>query len=560
MALYRVLVADDSAFMRKIISDMINADKQFEIVATASNGRQAVDATVLMKPDVIMMDLEMPEMNGLEALVQVMRKRPTPTVMMSSTSDDGTRMTIQALQYGAFDFIRKPAGPTSPDIKTVGDQMLEKLRIAVESNVAASIAATDAEDEARPDSTGDEAQTAEPARKRQTAEWQEWQAAMAAQMQSDEAEIIKDKPVTAELTAKKSTPALPVEEEQPVHAQRKDTVLPPKTQRPPEIPAVRELAPLSQSRTFEPEKPRRAAVPPLEHKPVPSQPAPETAVTPPKPEPKKALEPPKPAASAPAAAIKPEPKPAPRPAVSSQVPTAKPSAKPEVKPEVKPAAASTSKPIPIAADLMDEPIAPRVKKQTAKQTNFRHLVAIGTSTGGPRALHEVITALPENLPAPVLVVQHMPPKFTHSLAQRLDSFSALQVTEAVNNERVYAGVVYIAPGGLHMELAKDGQGYYIRLTEQPPRGGHRPSVDVMFESCAPFTELQRHSVIMTGMGSDGAKGMKTLMESGGKTAIAESEETCVVYGMPRSAVENGAAKTVVPLGRIAGAIVDAVMK
>ncbi|MFB9329718.1 chemotaxis protein CheB [Paenibacillus aurantiacus] len=558
MALYRVLVADDSAFMRKIISDMINADKQFEIVATASNGRQAVDATVLMEPDVIMMDLEMPEMNGLEALVQVMSKRPTPTVMMSSTSDDGTRMTIKALQFGAFDFIRKPAGPTSPDIKTVGDQMLEKLRIAVESNVSASIAPTEVDEDAPEEALAAEIPRAavEPARKRQTAEWQEWQAAMAAQMQSGQAEIIEDRPALDEFTAK----------EQPVHpvTVQEEQAEPQKQQLPkqPVVPAVkpaaREIkAPVPQ-KAVEPEKQRSAVVQPPERKQASSQPA---AAVSPKPEPKKNAEPPRPAVNTPAAAVaKPDPKPAAKSAEELRGAAARTEARPEAKPEVKPAAASASKPLPIAADLMDEPITPRVKKQTAKQTNFRHLVAIGTSTGGPRALHEVITALPENLPAPVLVVQHMPPKFTHSLAQRLDSFSALQVTEAVNGERVYAGVVYIAPGGLHMELAKDGQGYYIRLTEQPPRGGHRPSVDVMFESCAPFTELQRHSVIMTGMGSDGAKGMKTLMESGGKTAIAESAETCVVYGMPRSAVENGAAKTVVPLGRIAGAIVDAVMR
>ena len=103
-----------------------------------------------------------------------------------------------------------------------------------------------------------------------------------------------------------------------------------------------------------------------------------------------------------------------------------------------------------------------------------------------------------------------------------------------------------------MELAKDSLGYYIRLTEEPPRGGHRPSVDVMFESCAAFTELRRHAVIMTGMGSDGVKGMKALNESGGESAIAEAEESCVVYGMPRSAVEAGVAKSIVPLKQIAG--------
>ncbi|MBW7459468.1 chemotaxis protein CheB, partial [Paenibacillus sepulcri] len=177
-----------------------------------------------------------------------------------------------------------------------------------------------------------------------------------------------------------------------------------------------------------------------------------------------------------------------------------------------------------------------------------------------RALHEVISALPGDLPAPVLVVQHMPPKFTRSLAQRLDTFSSVHVREAEQDERVYAGVVYIAPGGYHMKLAKDAGGYFIKLTEEPPQGGHRPSVDVMFESCAAFPELKRHAVIMTGMGSDGMKGMRALNASGGESAIAEAEETCVVYGMPRSAVEAGVAKSIVPLRQIAPALIVAVRR
>jgi two-component system chemotaxis response regulator CheB len=202
------------------------------------------------------------------------------------------------------------------------------------------------------------------------------------------------------------------------------------------------------------------------------------------------------------------------------------------------------------------------RSQNAKEpaASFRHLVAIGTSTGGPRALHQVISSLPADFPAPVLVVQHMPPKFTKSLAQRLDSFSALRVVEAERGEKVSAGVVYIAPGGYHMELAKDASGYIISLTEQPQRNGHRPSVDVLFESLIPFREFKRHAVIMTGMGSDGARGMQQLADSGIESTIAESEETCVVYGMPRSAIEMGYVDTVLPLQLIASQLVQAVLK
>ncbi|MBW7473279.1 chemotaxis response regulator protein-glutamate methylesterase [Paenibacillus oenotherae] len=413
MSPYRVLVVDDSAFMRKIFCDLIASDKQFEIVATATNGYEAIDSVERLKPDVITMDLEMPEMNGLEALERIMRTLPTPIIMLSSISDDATRETIKALQIGAFDFIRKPSGPLSPDIHKVGEMLLEKMRIAV-------------------------------------------------------------------LTKRVHQTAAPIEK-----------------------PAPKLTPDVKLERTFKPRP--KAADSPISKAP---------------------------------------------PDVQGKTMDGQSVKKP----------VAIHKPKQLAAqDILLEPHKP-VDKKPQPSSTFQHLITIGTSTGGPRALHEVITALPGDLPAPVLVVQHMPPKFTHSLAQRLDTFSNLRVVEATNGERVNAGMVYIAPGGNHMELAKDSRGYYIRLTQEPTRNGHRPSVDVMFESCTSFKELRRHSVIMTGMGSDGVKGMKALNESGGESAIAEAEESCVVYGMPRSAIEAGVAKTVVPLRQIASRLVEAVMK
>jgi two-component system chemotaxis response regulator CheB len=190
------------------------------------------------------------------------------------------------------------------------------------------------------------------------------------------------------------------------------------------------------------------------------------------------------------------------------------------------------------------------------RTTFEHLVAIGTSTGGPRALHEVLTGIPADFPAPILIVQHMPPKFTNSLAQRLDSFAQIRVCEAEDGEIVRSGTAYIAPGGRHLTLVKAPSAEYrIVLTDEEPRSGHRPSVDRLFESLIGYRELKRHAVLMTGMGSDGAKGMRALLDDGAETTIAEAEETCIVYGMPRTAVELGAAKLVVPLKQIAGALV-----
>jgi two-component system chemotaxis response regulator CheB len=184
---------------------------------------------------------------------------------------------------------------------------------------------------------------------------------------------------------------------------------------------------------------------------------------------------------------------------------------------------------------------------------FQHLIAIGTSTGGPRALHAVVTALPANLPAPVLMVQHMPPKFTKSLADRLDAASAITVVEAEDGMKVEKGVAYLAPGGQHMRMIQDGAGSYrIQLGSDDPVSGHRPSVNVLFHSLVPFTGFKKYVVLMTGMGSDGAKGMQELALAGAAATIAEAEETCVVYGMPRAAVQLECVTHILPLHEIPG--------
>lgn len=332
MVPHKVLVVDDSAFMRKIIADLIMDDRQFEIVGTAKNGQEAVEKAKLYKPDVITMDVEMPVMNGLEALQAIMQHQPVPVVMLSSLTDTGTYETIRALELGAVDFIRKPSGSISLDLYKVQSILLEKLKMAVYAKVG-----------------------------------------------------------------------------------------------------------------------RRS------------------------------------------------------------------------KPQSEP-----------AAQLPEQPYKPPAVAGT-----FEHIVAIGTSTGGPRALQTVLTALPASFPAPILVVQHMPPNFTKSLAQRIDALSMLHVVEAEHEMSVVPGYVYIAPGGWHMRLARAAKDKYcIRLNKDDPLHGHRPAVDMMFDSLLPFTELKRHAVLMTGMGSDGARGMKALKQGGGSvTTIAESEDTCIVYGMPRAAAE-----------------------
>jgi two-component system chemotaxis response regulator CheB len=187
------------------------------------------------------------------------------------------------------------------------------------------------------------------------------------------------------------------------------------------------------------------------------------------------------------------------------------------------------------------------------------IVAIGTSTGGPRALQEVLTRLPGNLPCPTLVVQHMPPGFTKSLAERLNSLCELTVKEAADNDKLVAGTVYIAPGDFHLTLRREGAGTYIKLNKDPAIGGLRPAVDPMMVSVSETYGIKTVGVILTGMGHDGAKGMQAIKRSRGLT-IAEDQSTAVVFGMPKAAIEAGVVDTILPLPQVADGIVQCLKK
>ncbi|WP_156410891.1 protein-glutamate methylesterase/protein-glutamine glutaminase [Paenibacillus sp. Soil787] len=366
MTLYNILVVDDSVFMRKIISDLISDNPQYKVIGTAKNGQEAIEQVKLLRPDAVTMDVEMPIMNGLDALQRIMAEQPTPVIMLSSLTQEGASETIKALEWGAVDFIRKPSGSISLDLYKVKQLLHEKLHMAVRTKL----------------------------------------------------------------------------------------------------------------------------------RPVPKQPVP-----------------------------------------------------PRV---YQPLIAKSD------ASLMKAPDTKLAAKPGS--THFDHLVAIGTSTGGPRALHQVISHIPAGFPAPILIVQHMPPNFTKSLAQRLNDISQIQVVEAAEGDVLQTATAYVAPGGWHMVIYKDSEKTYkIRLTKDEPRSGHRPSVDVMFESLLGMSELKRHIVLMTGMGSDGAKGMLSLKQAGVSTTIAECEETCVVYGMPRAAVEIQAAMHVLPQQDIANRLAQCVL-
>jgi len=179
-------------------------------------------------------------------------------------------------------------------------------------------------------------------------------------------------------------------------------------------------------------------------------------------------------------------------------------------------------------------------------------VVIGSSTGGTQALELVLTALPGDSPG-IAIVQHMPEKFTAMYAQRLDGICEMNIREAKDGDRLERGVVLIAPGGKHMQLRKAGGQYFAVVADGPPVNRHKPSVDVLFKSAAECAGKDLLALILTGMGDDGARGMKLLHDKGART-IAQNEETCVVFGMPKEAIKLGAVDEVLPLGQMSAAI------
>ena len=385
----RVLIADDSAFMRKVLSDLFRGQPDFEVVGTAMNGKDAVSKVKQFKPDLLTMDVNMPVMDGLDALAVIMEECPLPVVMLSSLTQEGTEATIRALSLGAVDFISKAGGSIS-HIDTIESKILSKCRNAAMAHVHKAFRSS-------------------------------------AMMRS---EI----PRRQGLKLSGDRPSVPDE-----------------------APVGRRNNPLLRKRT---------------------------AILPPQP-------------------------------------------------------------------------APGPLSRGGGSAAGR-LVLIGTSTGGPQALQEVISHLPASLPCGVVVVQHMPAGFTNALANRLNSISQVSVKEAEDGDLIRPGHVYIAPGGFHLRIRTEGSIRKIRLGQDPPVGNHRPAVDVMYDSAV---SIGRNlvAVIMTGMGTDGCAGMRKIKRAGGYS-IAQDESTCVVYGMPKAVVDAGLADEVRPVQRIAQAIVEAVKR
>ena len=205
-------------------------------------------------------------------------------------------------------------------------------------------------------------------------------------------------------------------------------------------------------------------------------------------------------------------------------------------------------------------IAERMRIISEKIRVKPEIVGIGISTGGPKALAKMMPQLPAPINVPILIVQHMPPIFTQSLARNLDSKCGFDVKEAVDGEPITPNKAYIAPGGKQMKVVAgaDGINRIIRITDDPPENSCKPSVDYLFRSIAQHYVGRSTGVIMTGMGSDGSLGLK-LMKRSGSLIIAQNEATCVVYGMPKEPIENGIVDVIAPLDKIAEVIRKAVI-
>jgi two-component system chemotaxis response regulator CheB len=361
----KVLVVDDSGFFRRRLTEILSTDPNIQVVGTASNGREAIDQAMTLRPDVITMDYEMPMMDGITAVRNIMQRCPTPVLMFSSLTHEGARVTLDALDAGAVDYLPKNFEDISRNPEKVKARLCEKVHSIARSNRRYS--------------------------------------------------------------------------------------------------------------SFNP-----AAVP-------------------------------APAPTAPGAAA---PSPSPRPAAQ-------------------PAAQASA--------------APRRKSYK--------LVAIGTSTGGPVALQRVLTQLPGNFPAPIVLIQHMPAAFTRAFAERLDKLCRISVKEAEDGDVLRPGLALLAPGGKQMMVDARGA---VKILPGDERLNYKPCVDITFGSAAKSFSDRVLAVVLTGMGADGREGARMLKQSGSQV-WAQDEASCVIYGMPMAVVKANLADAVYGLDEIGRHLTEACM-
>lgn len=391
----KVLVVDDSGFFRRRLTEILSSDGNIEVVGTAADGREAIEQTLALRPDVITMDYEMPVMDGITAVKNIMQRCPTPVLMFSSLTHEGARVTLDALDAGALDYLPKNFEDISRNPQRVKQMLCDKVHLLAKSN----------------------------------------------------------RRVWSRPSSALSTPAAT---------------------------AASVSAPAAARST------RAAAL---------RQPTTETRV------------------------------------------------------------ASTVRVVPTAATrsplLANETAV--LASNTSPARKAYKLVAIGTSTGGPVALQRVLTQLPANFPAPIVIVQHMPAAFTNAFAERLNKLCNIDVKQAQEGDVLRPGLALLAPGGKQMMIDTRGT---VRILPGDERLNYKPSADVTFGSAAKVFSDKVLAVVLTGMGADGREGARMLKQAGSQV-WAQDEASCVIYGMPMAIVKAGLADFVYSLDDIAGFLVEA---
>ncbi|MEZ5661339.1 MAG: chemotaxis-specific protein-glutamate methyltransferase CheB [Burkholderiaceae bacterium] len=459
-----VLVVDDSALVRSLLKSVLDQQPGIQCVGVAADAAEARTLIRQLNPDVLTLDVEMPGMNGLDFLKQLMRSRPMPVVMISSLTARGAETTLTALELGAVDFVAKPKFEVSQGISVASNEIAAKIRMAAR----------------------------------------------------------------ARISARQHVPQM-----LPGHATRAPAAIPMRT------PAAGVAA-----QPFA--APSPVSQPAAVQVPVQSQGAEAGG-----------------AAHAPSAPVGDEAEPQ---RTGGNQPVVSDARKQVAAPRAlagRPAARAPSRSGLVArggalaggslagASTVAQSAVGRRSSAVTPRIGSDTLIAIGASTGGTEAIRELLSRLPAKSP-PVVMVQHMPAAFTGSFAKRLDQSSQLRVLEAEHGQTLQSGHAYLAPGHSHLRIRVQGGRLVTVLGDDPEISGHRPSVDALFESLWPLAG-RVISVILTGMGRDGAKAMATLHERGSFT-YGQDEGSCVVYGMPRAAAQAGAIDLVMSPAEIGDAL------
>lgn len=447
----KVLIVDDSTFFRKRLTEIISGDPSLVVVGEAKDGKEGVEKAMSLKPDVITMDVEMPVMDGITAVQEIMSKCPTPILMFSSLTFEGANSTFKALEAGAVDFMPK----NFEDIAHKREEALNELRSSIKAVARSHIRRTPA----RPSTL-----SSRPA--------------------------ATSTPATSTLGARTSTLA----------TSRTTTVTSSTS------PLGRTTATSSTlSRTTSTVRPTESAAAPAG------------------------------AATAPMSGT-----------VRQDFD------------KIYNSLGNVNQGRPAAAMQFTFGNAKGVSTAFKVSGKSHDIIAIGSSTGGPIALQNIIPKLPR-MNVPVVIVQHMPASFTTTFAQRLNGLSQNEVLEAADGMVLEPGHVYIAPGGRQMILEKAAGRVRTRVLPADPRVVYHPCVDVTFASIANIYGGSVLSMILTGMGSDGCEGCR-MLRSKGSVVWAQNEDTCVVYGMPQAVVNAGLADQILPLDKFADCIIQEMRK